>query len=1367
MTWVPPLVPLPNDLYRWSFSRVLDGTEGDGDQEVNVTGEDEAGNTYSYTEEINTLNLDFTNPTASCFVNNNYAKAGDDVNAVIIMSEPEQSGYYFSMITGGLDFNYNASLSNPDLANPRFVYSFTVAEDQPYKSWSGRFYAKDVAGNPASGSYLCNVSGKVDGTSITLSNTDAYAMYYDSDDHTWVNTGAHAKSSSRAYATFRVNSAPASGTMHVYIGSTEMTNYTIPSKYTYLYWYNLDSLGSHGDVLPITVEMEDAAGNITFETLGSLTLDYVVPDTSGTPYFERCDAYTDARLDQNSIWIMEDGYDCSYSYIPTSCGLTGDKFTGEVKIAFGIAEPIDLDELVITVDDYSLTVDRCLSSTTYVVALFSPAGSEPQGAGYSVLAHLEDQAGNQDDVTLGTFWFDFIAPSTPKVDTLDRIRYTRAPWGNSTTSGTKRFLVYGTTGAVENDSRILVYDGEDVADASLIGETESGGTGAFGGSLGSGNEFYLNAADRAEVFITTVDTAGNWSDDDNGSAGIQATKVRDVIWYATPGQKVGGSYLENPHTFEATDWFQPQLYQNDVDELGADAGIDLSGGSSFTSTGTDLSWAIRTRSSSFDPSARFGPAMAYDSSRGRVVLFGGDADIYPYNDTWEWTGSRWVQILPSDPEDDGNPTGRVNAAMAFDSKRGRIVMFGGLYVTDNNETWEYDGTSWELITPTDPEGDGSPAADSDVAMAYDSGRGVTVLFTTDGALLNPSPQTWEYDGTSWDLITLSDPEGDGNPACRTSTAMTYDPGANEMVLFGGSPCASSTPLGDTWLYDGTSWDKVTPASNPDARKASKMVYDADEDRVVLFGGRKKSGISWVRLNDTWEWSGSNWALQTPTDPEGDGSPSTRYSHGMAYDTAREETIIFGGQTTDWVKETWAWNGASWVKRGPINPTGYDLPGVKMQTAATFMQDTNETVILGGGAVENSASDETWIFNNVGWDYQYPVSDPEGDDDPAARGRSTLTYNDDLNAAFLFGGYSPKGFYSDGWWWTGSSWAKITFGDPNGDGSPGARASHAMTYDTDRNVFVLYGGDDPNSPQHMNDTWEMSRYAVYWPIYMIIHEWTLKSPAFVPGPRRDQTMVYDTKRDVTVMSFGRSLTLSPTSYEWNGTNWTLVQPTDPEDDGNPEPRFGHCMAYDTDWQRSIVFGGEGYAVYGDCWEFDGTSWRQLLTSDPEGDGDPAGRKYASLVYDEKYQHLLLIGGNNGGDETWAGIRSTDDRPGHVFSTYFSAAGHDTMPDIKRVTVRWRAAGKSWYSMSSGYYNGARLHLWDEGKWNSVDTNSTSLSSASQLDWTTTNAEILNRIFFDSDRQTLVFGVTPKYYSYRNRSQVKTDSVEVEVQYRLDE
>ena len=78
--------------------------------------------------------------------------------------------------------------------------------------------------------------------------------------------------------------------------------------------------------------------------------------------------------------------------------------------------------------------------------------------------------------------------------------------------------------------------------------------------------------------------------------------------------------------------------------------------------------------------------MAYDSARGRVVLFGGDDGNYD-DETWEWDGSVWTQRIIA------GPSPRYFHAMAYDSGRARLVLFGG---RDLGDTWEYGACPGDL-----------------------------------------------------------------------------------------------------------------------------------------------------------------------------------------------------------------------------------------------------------------------------------------------------------------------------------------------------------------------------------------------------------------------------------------------------------------------------------------------------------------------------------------------------------------------------------------------------------------------------------------------------------------------------------------------
>ena len=88
-------------------------------------------------------------------------------------------------------------------------------------------------------------------------------------------------------------------------------------------------------------------------------------------------------------------------------------------------------------------------------------------------------------------------------------------------------------------------------------------------------------------------------------------------------------------------------------------------------------WIDRTPSSPLmSPSPRSGHAMAYDASRAEVILFGGvrgGSINNAFNETWLWNGMTWINRSPVNSSD--SPPGRYNTAMAYDSLRGRVVLF--------------------------------------------------------------------------------------------------------------------------------------------------------------------------------------------------------------------------------------------------------------------------------------------------------------------------------------------------------------------------------------------------------------------------------------------------------------------------------------------------------------------------------------------------------------------------------------------------------------------------------------------------------------------------------------------------------------------
>ena len=238
------------------------------------------------------------------------------------------------------------------------------------------------------------------------------------------------------------------------------------------------------------------------------------------------------------------------------------------------------------------------------------------------------------------------------------------------------------------------------------------------------------------------------------------------------------------------------------------------------------------------PPARQRHAMAYDVARKRVVLFGGgDGTGRNLNDTWEWDGTAWVQRLPA-----VSPPARLGHAMAYDVARQCVVLFGGYCGGTNptlGDTWEWDGKTWKQCAPP-----ASPSARHGHAVAYDTVRGRVVLFGGHcGGSIPILNDTWEWNGTAW---TQRSPAT--SPAHRTFHALVYNVARRRMILFGGQGFGNSR--NDLWEWDGNDWSSPSQAPGPPLpRWGHAMAYDVARQCVVLFGG---DVLIQGHSNDTWE-----------------------------------------------------------------------------------------------------------------------------------------------------------------------------------------------------------------------------------------------------------------------------------------------------------------------------------------------------------------------------------------------------------------------------------------------------------------------------------------------------------------------------------
>jgi hypothetical protein len=139
--------------------------------------------------------------------------------------------------------------------------------------------------------------------------------------------------------------------------------------------------------------------------------------------------------------------------------------------------------------------------------------------------------------------------------------------------------------------------------------------------------------------------------------------------------------------------------------------------------------------------------------------------------------------------------GRDDPGWIFDTRADRFLLFGGRISSNTytNSTWAYDyaNGTWTDITPVV-----GPSPREGADMVYDSRADRAVLFGGTSVFPAVLNDTWVFDyaNRTWTNVTSS-----GGPVGRVAGAMSYDPVADQTILFGGG--INGALLGDTWTYD--------------------------------------------------------------------------------------------------------------------------------------------------------------------------------------------------------------------------------------------------------------------------------------------------------------------------------------------------------------------------------------------------------------------------------------------------------------------------------------------------------------------------------------------------------------------------------------
>ena len=498
-----------------------------------------------------------------------------------------------------------------------------------------------------------------------------------------------------------------------------------------------------------------------------------------------------------------------------------------------------------------------------------------------------------------------------------------------------------------------------------------------------------------------------------------------------------------------------------------------------TTTGAPIAAADSHLSRAGLPTARFGFAMAYDSSVGKVILFAGGVGPSGDNDTWTFdrVTNTWTELEPLGDR----PPALSDSDMVYDPIGQRMILFGGDYdYSPLNRTWalDADANTW---TELQPEGE-LPPGRAGHAMVYDSIDKKIFLFGgfvygesagPDATFVN---DLWAYDPAANAWTELH--PGGGLPPGRTDACMVYDSDSGKVILFGGNG-TDSPVLNDTWAYDpaANAWTELHPGGDlPSAREGHCMVYEPAGRRTLLFGGKGSPGM----FSDTWAYdsAANTWSLLEPA-----GAPPNRSDFGMVYDSDSRRAIMFGGWTdigVGYLNDTWAYDPSAdvWTDLEPLGPVG-NVPSPRTGHSM-FYDPRSGNVILFGGAGEHGTVNDTWAYDpaaNAWTELHETDADMgrySGDSPPPGNSFGpTMVYDSDRGKALLFG----TQFATDTWTYDpgGNAWSLLrTAGDV-----PDFRFAFSVAYDSGVGKVILFGGWADEQPGDFENPWAYDPGANSW------------------------------------------------------------------------------------------------------------------------------------------------------------------------------------------------------------------------------------------------------------------------------------------------
>jgi len=301
-----------------------------------------------------------------------------------------------------------------------------------------------------------------------------------------------------------------------------------------------------------------------------------------------------------------------------------------------------------------------------------------------------------------------------------------------------------------------------------------------------------------------------------------------------------------------------------------------------------------------------------------------------------------------------------------------------------------------------------------------------------------------------------------------------------------------------------------------------MVYDTAREHLVLFGGAAFGNRPYLSCvggagvgvcGDTWAWGPRIWE-----ELDAEELPGRRGFHALAYDSARGETVMFGGCNAFVSQspagcgggprsDTWLWDGERWERRAE-----HQHPLQRSSAAMAEVPGGGPVLLFGGDAATRCARegvdlcDDTWTWSGV-WRQAYPETRPPPREEhamAAEAARGTVLLFGGVGATLGECGPVDTTRCSDTWTWDGESWI-----EHHPELSPPPVSATALAHDPQRARTVLFGGVGGQGGL-LEQTWEWDGA-----------RWHLRRPLVTPAVRRFPALAWDPGRRGVLLFGGAS------------------------------------------------------------------------------------------------------------------------------------------------------------------------------------------------------------------------------------------------------